>query len=190
LDTLNLIDAKIYESGKGFPEVEEVKTINSFIDIKKSYELSLTSYYFVELIYRTLEDGVGSEEILNLLIYCLKKLAENPNNRDEVVAFFELRFMGILGYQLNTDICIKCGKTIMDNLNRYTLDFGRGGFLCERCFGLGKQVSRDIFMWIKAARTHGLDKISLISNVIGLRAATRAFLNTHLESKLKSLELI
>ena len=190
LDTLNLISAKIYDNGKGLYQVDEVKTVNSFINIKKSYELSKNAYYLVEIVHKTLEEGADSEEVLNLLGYCLKKLSTDPERTSEIISFFQLRFMKVIGYDLNTDFCIRCGNNIPEELSRYNLDLDRGGFYCGNCNGRGNPVDQEIFNWIKRAKRLDFSKIEKISNVELLKKITSGFTHSKLESKFKSLELI
>ena len=98
LDTINLISAKISESSKGFKRVEEVKTINSFKEIKKSYDLACSAYYMAELIYRNSEEGEESETVFNLFINCLKALPNSRVSTRLIVNHFELGLLKIMGY--------------------------------------------------------------------------------------------
>jgi DNA repair protein RecO (recombination protein O) len=99
LDTLNLICAKITEGSKGFKQIEEVRTVNSFRDIKKSYDLSRLAFFMAELVYRNLEEGENSEQILSKFVSCLKSFS-NPNLRPVlIVNYFELELLKELGYE-------------------------------------------------------------------------------------------
>lgn len=99
LDTVNLVSAKISENSKGFKQIEEVKTINSFREIKKSYDLSCKAYYMAELIYRNIEEGEVVEKILEKFVSCLKALSGNKVSSSLIVNHFELEFLKLLGYE-------------------------------------------------------------------------------------------
>jgi DNA repair protein RecO len=102
LDTLNLVSVRIAEDSKGYKHLEEVKTLNSFKDLKKSYELSCLAYYMAELISRNIEEGENSEQVVNLFINCLKVLTDSRADSALVVNHFELGLLKELGYEFQT----------------------------------------------------------------------------------------
>jgi DNA repair protein RecO (recombination protein O) len=155
LDTINLISAKISESNRGFRQVEEVKTINSFKEIKKSYDLSCNAYYMAELIYRNSEEGDDSEEIFNVFIKCLKALSNAKVSPHLIVNYFELELLKILGYEYQKD------NTVRDEIADILSRIQKGWF--------PKEISRS-------------DEQEVDKNI-------KDFLNRHLDSKIKSLEL-
>jgi DNA repair protein RecO (recombination protein O) len=155
LDTLNLISAKISESSKGFRRIEEVKTLNSFKEIKKSYDLVCEAYYMAELIYRNLGEGDESEKIFNLFLKSLKVLANSRISPRLIVNHFELVLLKMLGYEYQKSNITK--SEIAGIL--YKIQEGR----------FPQEISRSV--------EHEIDKI------------IKGFLNKHLDSKMKSLEL-
>jgi DNA repair protein RecO (recombination protein O) len=155
LDTLNLISARISESSKGFRQVEEAKTINSFREIKKSYDLVCNAYYMAELIYRNSEEEEESEKVFNLFVNCLRALPNSKVSPCLVVNHFELELLRIMGYGFQVNGAVR--KEIADIL--FKLQSGR----------FPKEISR--------SNEEEIDRI--IKN----------FLNKHLDSKIKSLEL-
>ncbi len=155
LDTLNLISAKISESSKGFRQIEEAKTINSFREVKKSYELSCDAYYMAELIYRNSEEGEESEKVFNLLIKCLKALPNLKVSPGLIINHFELELLRIMGYEFQINTSIK--REISDVIIK--LQDGR----------FPKDISR--------------------SEEEEVGKTIKNFLNKHLDSKIKSLEL-
>jgi DNA repair protein RecO (recombination protein O) len=155
MDTINLISAKLSENRKGFKRLEEVKTIDSFKEIKESYELSCAAYYMAELIYRSLEEEEESEKIFNLLVKCLKVLT-NPTIRPGLITnHFELGLLGALGYEYQAD------RTTAGEISEIIHKMQVGRF--------PKEIEKDI--------ADEVDKV------------IKTFLNTHLDSKIKSLEL-
>lgn len=190
LDTLNLVEAKITENNAGYKQVNEVKTINSFREVKKSLDLSKLAYYMAEMIYRNVEEGMDLEDLFILFVYCLTKLAEGKRDASEVVSFFEIRFMKILGYELGTDFCVKCGSKIEEGMSKYVFVSDRGGFYCKNCSGFGREVTGSVFKWLKEAKTKDLMKIEKTDRSEQVNIFLKDFLGRHLETKLKSLELI
>jgi DNA repair protein RecO (recombination protein O) len=156
LDTLNLISAKISESSKGFIRIEEVKTLNSFRDIKKSYELSCLAYYLVELVYRNIEEGDSVDKIFDKLAICLKALSNPKVSPGLIVNHFELEFLKILGYEFQPN-----KKNVREEIFNILFKLQSGKFPKDIKFSEEKEV--DIVI--------------------------KSFLNSHLDSKIKSLEL-
>lgn len=189
LDTLNLISAKITENSAGYKQVNEVKTLNSFRELKKSLELSQLAYYMAEMVYRNVEEGVDSEDLFVLLAYCLNKLSEQKRDPKEVISFFELRFMKALGYDLGTDFCVKCGSQIEDSLSKYTFVADRGGFYCKNCSGFGREIPGEVFKWLKEAKSLDLMKVQVVADLKMANVVLKEFIGRHLDSKMKSLEL-
>jgi len=146
LDTLNYIHVKIHESGKGFKNIEEVKTLESFKDIKKDLDLSKKAYYMVELLHKNIEEGHENRRVFKLLLTSLKLLSSGKKyNPDVVVMYFEINLLKELGYQLNLEKCVKCQK-ILDSGGIYTFNFDLGGFACGNCSKTGLKVSKDLFL--------------------------------------------
>jgi len=117
LDTLNLVTLKISESRAGFKLIDEVKTLNSFRDTKKSYELSCLGYYMVELVHRSFEEGHEAGEIFNVLVSCLKALPNSRVSPNLIVNHFELELLRILGYEFQVER-YAFNKKSSDLLNR------------------------------------------------------------------------
>jgi len=101
LDTLNLIDVKITENTKGFKNVDEVKTIHSFPNLKSKYELVIKAYYLVELVHRSLEEGYEDTEVFDLLHTSLAAIDLESHPVNAVIKRFEVMFLKQLGYELN-----------------------------------------------------------------------------------------
>lgn len=100
LDTLNLVSIKISESDNGFKHIDEVKTINSFKNIKNSLEKSTKAYYMAELILKSLEEDHRDISLFNLFEKALKILDKSICDDAIAVAYFELNLLRLLGYQI------------------------------------------------------------------------------------------
>ncbi|MFH1648125.1 MAG: DNA repair protein RecO, partial [Patescibacteria group bacterium] len=112
LDSLNVISVKISESKGGFKNIDEVKTLQSFKELKKDLETSKRAYFILELVHKTVEEGEKDERLYDLIIRSLKLLSTPRCNPDLAVVYFEIVFMKELGYQLDFENCVKCQKEI------------------------------------------------------------------------------
>ncbi len=158
LDTLNLITAGISESKNGFMLIHEVKTINSFKEIKDSLELSQTGHYLAEFVYRTIQEGQGAGEVLKLMGYTLKQICEKSTDPKILVAFFEIRMMKLLGYEIQIDRELKARLS---------------------------ESSLELFQKLYRGDFHVNPKKESMEQ---LDAVIKSYLHRHLDSKFKSLE--
>lgn len=188
LDTLNYIHIKIHESDKGFKNIEEVKTLKSFKNIKKDLELSKKAFYMIELLHRNVENGHENRRVFKLLLVCLKLLSGSSKyNPNVVVIFFEINLLKELGYQLNLEKCVKCQK-ILGGKGIYTFNFDLGGFMCSNCSNTGLKVSKDLFLDIKKIWRGNL-KLNNKLKIEEIKFLLRSYIDDKLENKFKSLEI-
>jgi DNA repair protein RecO (recombination protein O) len=189
LDTLNVIKVKIHESKNGFKNIEEVKTLQSFKDLKKDLETSKRAYFILELVHKTIEEGEKDEKIFDLIINTLKILSSQKYDPGIGVIYFEIHFMKELGYQLNLDKCVKCRKNISDSVSKkYGFNISKGGFSCGDCSGSGFPVSEDTVLWMGKIWRGDLtlkdkDLIKDIDNLL------KRYIDSKLENRFKSLEI-
>jgi DNA repair protein RecO (recombination protein O) len=133
LDTLNLISVSIHEDRVGFKSIEEVKTIESFKNLKKDFGKSVKAYYLIELVHKSIEEDEPVPEVFNLLVKCLKALDKNNYSGDLYISYFEINFMKILGYQMGFDKCRICGKKLDDSWKEYYFNVENGSIECGDC---------------------------------------------------------
>jgi DNA repair protein RecO (recombination protein O) len=123
---VNLFFAK----GRDLAIITQAETINAFLKIKE--DLTLTGYaaYVVELLERfTYEEG-ANRELYNLLVDTLTRLQDNPFPRN-VVHYYEIRLLDLLGFRPNLQTCSQCGKDIKPE-NQYFTVQGCGVY-CPAC---------------------------------------------------------
>jgi len=159
LDTLNLITAGISESKSSFMLIDEVKTINSFREIKDSLELSHIGHYVAEVVHRTVQEGQDGGEVLKLLGYTLKLLSQKEIDQNLLVLFFESRMLKILGYEIQVDRELK--SQLSDDAINLLQTLYRGDFTVSPSSTTLKQ----------------------------LNSVIKSYMHRHLDSKFKSLEL-
>ena len=103
LDTLNHLFVGISENGD-FKTITEVKAIKSYKEIKKSLETIKHAYYICELVYRfTEEEETPTNKLFTLLINSLEMLEDGAHDLKTVESAFELNFLKILGYQMDSE---------------------------------------------------------------------------------------
>ncbi len=191
LDTLNLISTSIYSNSNGIKNIEEVKTLESFKNLKNNLKKSLKAYYLAELIYKTTEETEEDEQsakIFNLFVRTLKALDKNGYEGDLFVCYFEMNYMNILGYQFTVDRCHSCGKPITESWNRYTFNIDNGGIECDKCSKFGLSLSKDAALSLESVMRGNLTKE--MHDLVGeIDKVLKIYIGRKLESKFKSLEI-
>lgn len=184
LDTLNHIYVKIRESSKGFKSIEEVKTLETFVDIKKRLDLSKSAYYITELLHRNTEEESDDRALFRLLLTTLRMLPRNP---DAVTTYFKINLLENLGYQLNLKSCINCGRSL-DNTDKYTFKPDLGGFLCSNCSSGSVGISKDLLLNMR--RINRGDVSLRDSTLMGeIKTLLDFYIDYKLENNLKSLQI-
>lgn len=188
LDTLNLISANIHEDRIGYKSIEEVKTIESFKNLKKDFGKSIKAYYLIELVHKSIEESESVPEVFNLLVKCLKALDKNNYSGDLYVSYFEINFMKILGYQMNFDNCRVCGKKLDDSWKNHYFNLENGSIECGDCSKIGINISKNAAMSLNRIFNGKLEKsdhkiFEEIDKIL------KMYVGRKLENKFKSLEI-
>lgn len=188
LDTLNLISVKIHEDRAGIKNIEEVKTIESFKNIKNDLDKSLKAYYIVELVHKATEEGEKLSGIFNLLIKCLRLIDKNNYSGDLFVTYFEINLMGMLGYRLTLDKCGNCGRELDESWKKYVFNIDNGSIECEKCSKFGVGISRECATAFKKIYTDKLDK-DMHMLFSEMDKVMKIYVERKIESSFKSLEI-
>jgi DNA repair protein RecO (recombination protein O) len=188
LDTLNLISVKIHEGGNGIKNIEEVKTIESFKNIKKDLEKSLKAYYIAELIHKATEEGEKLEKIFTLLLRFLKILEKNGYSGDLFVTYFEINLMKLLGYELTLDKCRKCGRVLDSSWKKYSFNIENGSLECEKCSKFGVEISRNCAISLRTV-SEGKMSTNLHPFFKEMDKIMKMYIGRKIESSFKSLEI-
>ncbi len=114
LDTMNQVVVGIAENSAGFMTLTEVKSINSFKNVKEDLDRSLAGYYMLELVNESVEEESEGYEVFELLKTMLEKLNDPEMKIGFVIGKFEFMLMRILGYELSLEKLRSFGKEHMN----------------------------------------------------------------------------
>jgi len=117
--------------GRSLFIVTQADTIEAFLSLRESLEMTGTASYVVELLDRFVYEDEGPNPTLyRLLAETLKRLSvgEDPWL---VVRYYEMRLLDFLGFRPQLVECANCGREIKaeDQFFSFTL----GGAICPRC---------------------------------------------------------
>lgn len=188
LDTLNFVDVSIHEDSRGFKNIEEVRTIESFKKVKSDLGKCAKAYYIVELVHKAVEEGDKVSGIFELLIKCLKALDKNGYSGDLFITYFEINLMEMLGYQMSVKKCRKCGRVLDDNWKKYSFNVDNGSIECENCAKFGIDISREAALVMEPIYAGKMDK-KMHGVVSEIDKIMKIYIGRKLENKFKSLEI-
>jgi len=188
LDTLNLVSVNIREDSKGFKDIEEVKTIESFKKIKSDLGKCAKAYYIVELVHKAVEEGDKVPGIFELLIKCLRALDKNGYSGDLFITYFEINLMEMLGYQMSVKKCRKCGRLLDNSWKKYSFNVDNGSIECEKCAKFGIDISREAALSLDPIYSGKMGK-KMHETVSEIDKIMKIYIGRKLENKFKSLEI-
>jgi DNA repair protein RecO (recombination protein O) len=188
LDTLNLVSVSFRDENLGHRSIEEVKTIESFRNLKKDLQKSTKAYYMAEIIYKSVEEDEQVSNIFNLFVKCLKTLDKNNYPGDLVISHFEMNLMNMLGYRITFDVCGKCGRKADDSWNKYFFNIEDGCLECEGCSKYGIGVKKDAAIGLKNIFNGKISKEEQLS-AKEVDKILKMYVGRKLEARFKSLEI-
>lgn len=127
-NTLQLI------KGRSMDTIIQAQTIDSFKKTREDFDKLMYSSYISELVVNI---GEGSEnvskDIYELLYKALHKIEVAKNKKDILISVikFQLKLLLIIGFCVELDSCLCCGKRILDENMFFSSIIG--GVICESC---------------------------------------------------------
>jgi DNA repair protein RecO (recombination protein O) len=131
-----LIFAEIFVSrGKGLGQISGSLIENSFPAIRSNWKLLEGVFAVFKLVDKLAPEQQKDEQVFQLLLdylEALEKLSEGKIEKNAILKLgFLFNFMHQLGYGLEAEKCLSCGKIFSPGKNFFSPS--RGGFLCAQC---------------------------------------------------------
>lgn len=122
-------DMTLYEH-QGRWSIKEAVSRRQFWGIRGDIEKLALASYFSELTELVTEEDIPAPEILSLTLNSLHALDQLPKEPALIKAAFELKLMGLAGYEPLLDACAVCGRETPQN-PRFSLL--QGVLCCAGC---------------------------------------------------------
>lgn len=120
----------ILYQGRGFLTVSQVELIESFYAIRTDiFKLAYASY-FLEMVERTIFEGMKSDQALQLLLRTLAVLAKANSDIRLIARIFEIKYMAFSGFMPEIEACGRCGIVLEDETY---FDTRTAEMLCASC---------------------------------------------------------
>lgn len=121
-----------YERNRGDIHIaKECALLHPRLGLRDNWRAAATASYVCDLVGRTSMDGQGGQELYPLTEGMLNFL-ETVGTSIPVLLWFDLTFIGVLGFAPRLDACVLCGS-LPANGETITLSYRDGGVLCGAC---------------------------------------------------------
>ncbi|MEA5083984.1 MAG: DNA repair protein RecO [Lachnospiraceae bacterium] len=135
----------VYE-GKGFHSVTSAEVIESFYNLRNDIGKLAYSAYMMELLEKTVFEGMHSEDVLKLTLKTLWVMAKTDIDILLAVSIFEIKYLQMNGFLGEGDKCSSCGNHVGEEIFFSTRD---GGIICGKC----KSSSDRVFTLLEGTYT-------------------------------------
>lgn len=131
-----LTQAEIFVSrGKGLGQISGSLIENSFPAIRSNWELAKNVFEVFRLVDKLVPEQQKEEEAFGLLLNYLEASEKLAGKRTEKIMILKLgflfKFLQQLGYGLEVEKCLSCGKILVPGNNFFSSS--KGGFACAKC---------------------------------------------------------
>jgi DNA repair protein RecO (recombination protein O) len=111
--------------------IEETTIVDHYPGIRSDLEKSLAAAYLMDLTDQFNLEGKRHPDLFHLISHFLSML-EKEKYTDNMVRFFELRFLRLTGYEPVLDRCSVCNTPLQSSLP-YSFSPSAGGIRCHAC---------------------------------------------------------
>ncbi len=180
--------------GRNLDIISQVETLEAFRPLREDLERTSQAYYLAELISGFIEEGDENPPLFDLTLATLARLCET---RDPALAlrFFELRSLGLAGYQPQLYFCVEC-RTQLEPVTNYFYP-PAGGVLCPR-HGEAVQGAEPLalptFKVLRYMQTQPWDQVAGLrikpETQLDLEALLQRYIVYTLERRLKSVDFV
>ncbi len=180
--------------GRNLDIVSQVETLETFRLLREDLERASQAYYLAELINSFIGEGDENSPLFDLALATLARLCEA---RDPTLAlrFFELRLLGLVGYQPQLHFCVECRAQLEPVTNYFHPP--AGGVLCPRhgeAVRGAEPLALPTFKVLRYMQTHPWDEVAGLrlkpETQFDLEAVLQRYIVYHLERRLKSVDFI
>lgn len=180
--------------GRNLDIVSQVETLETFRPLRENLERASQAYYLAELINNFIEEGDENPLLFDLALATLARLCE-ARDPELALRFFELRCLGLVGYQPQLHFCVEC-QTQLEPVTNYFYP-PSGGVLCPRhgeAVRGTEPLALPTFKVLRYMQTHPWDQAATLrikpETRLDLEAVLQRYIVYLLERRLKSVEFI
>lgn len=129
----------IYYDREGLKTLSQADIIEPYSELKGDYERLSCALRCARWVHRLLEDDHTEERVFTLFRRLLEALSSEDGTLALYEVAFKLKLLTGLGLAPTLDRCTACGRTPKQSW----FSMEKGGLLCERCHGEGREQPID-----------------------------------------------
>jgi DNA repair protein RecO (recombination protein O) len=174
--------------------ISQCELMEFFNPARESLKRLAYAAYMAELLDSVTALGDKNEEVYGLLLNSLRLLSGQASAK-RVARIFEIKLLGLLGLMPALGSCANCGGAAGGEGQRFSLR--HGGLLCKKCLETdrgARPILQGTVKFIEHVRGLPFPKVERVkvSSMIGheLEATLRAFLDYHIERRLKTVAFL
>lgn len=180
--------------GRNMDIITQAETVDSYMGLRQDLEKVAFAAYVVEVVDRfTYEEG-QNKSMFRLLADTLSRLETQPNPA-EVVHYYEIRLLDLLGFRPQLFECVDCGKTIQPQDQYFSPLVG--SVICPQC-GRGRAeawpIAMDVlryFRHLQRSKWQHIEAVVIPEEIeVGLSSLIQKYFTYLLERKLNSPEFL
>lgn len=130
----------LFKSSNDKYSLNSAEIIELFYNLRIDIEKLNYATIMTRIIYDVVQENQYSEDILQLLLNSLYVLSNTNKNNDLILAIFELRILALLGYVPIVNVCVECGKPMLESMNEFHFSIKGDGVKCDICSKLDKSI--------------------------------------------------
>ena len=182
--------------GRTWDLVTQAEIIESFRAVREDLLRTAYAYYAGDLLDGFTEEQDAHPPLFDLLRVTLDRLGDVDNQRLDLLArFFELRLLGLAGYQPQFFHCVACQDRLEPVTNYFS--YSDGGMLCPR-HGEGlvgaEPLALPVFKALRFLQTRDWETVARLNLSPGVQIELERLLQGytvyHLERNLRSASFI
>ena len=119
---------------KNLDIIRECRLVETFPNIRESFELQSIASSIVELVWRCTFDGNVNDNLFDFLIKTLEFLESESCNPYMLQSAAIIKLLAMEGLCPTLNKCAKCGTSIqLDRSENLQFSYSEGGVLCKKC---------------------------------------------------------
>jgi DNA repair protein RecO (recombination protein O) len=179
--------------------LSQADVVKSFLELYKNYNKMTIGLAICEMVYRVIKFEEENPRIFKLLVDTLENLNNADKNEINLLWYFLIHLVDVLGFGLNFKNCLNCGEKFgMKNLSQKVVFYPvKGGFLCSKCVAGASENFYSVgtfksLAWLSRAKIDSVTSLKIDRNINSeIQKLLFDHLREHVEESLnlKSLEI-
>jgi len=122
---------------RGMGKITGAVAENNFSRVKNNFEFLAETFKSAGILNKLVKEEEKDERVFNLFLEFLKTMnsknaiSENSIAPSFLTQGFIFKLFDCLGYKIEANVCVKCGKSFSQEGNYFSAE--RGGILCRNC---------------------------------------------------------